>query len=459
MKESKPTSRARRGQFATRLGVIAATVGSSIGLGNIWRFPYEAGAHGGGAFMLCYILFIIILGIPVICAEFVVGRAARTGIFGCFQRLGAGGRWRSLGVIGIVASMMILSFYSVVAGWTLEYLWQSASGGLDVIADSNGGFAGHFADFTSSSLRPVLWTLVFMAVNWLVVLGGVQKGIERVSNILMPLLFAIMVAFCINSLFMPGAREGLSFLFTPDFSKLTPSVVIGALGQAFFSLSIGLGCMLTYASYFTERTNLVKNAAITGVLDTTAAIMAGVLIFPAVFTYGMSPAEGPTLVFDVFPSIFHNMAGGQAWATLFFLMLFVASLTSTISMSEISIAFFTDERGMSRKKACNLSSGICAVFGVLCTLSFSGISNINIGSYTFRFFDFFNNVSSNVLLPVGGFFISIYAGRVLSRKVFNEEITNRYTLRHVPYRLIRFLLRWVCPTGIAIILLSSIGLL
>jgi NSS family neurotransmitter:Na+ symporter len=289
-------------------------------------------------------------------------------------------------------------------------------------------------------------------------MGGVQKGIERISNILMPLLFLILVVFCVNSLFMPGAKEGLEFLFKPDFSKLTPAVVLSALGQAFFSLSIGLGCMLTYASYFNNKTNLFRSALTTASLDTLVAVLAGVLIFPAVFTYGVTPTQGPTLVFVVFPSIFQNMAGGVIWAALFFFMLFVASLTSTISMSEISIAYFCDERKMGRKKACTIATSIALVFGVLCALSFSGVSNFEIFGYTFNFFDFFNNCSSNVLLPVGGMFVAIYAGHKLDKKIFRDQLTNGGTLR-APVKLMRFLLRWVAPTGVAIVLLASIGVI
>jgi NSS family neurotransmitter:Na+ symporter len=451
-------NKSQRAMFATRLGVIATTVGSSVGLGNIWRFPYECGTNGGFAFILCYVAFILLMGVPVICSEFVLGRHTRSGIFGCYRSLNAGRGWQSLGVLGIVASMMILSFYAVVAGWTLEYLWQTVFGNLFEYGTSAGGYAQHFEQFSTNSYRPVLFTLLFLLINHLIVLGGVQKGIERMSNVLMPLLFVILIVFCINSLLMPGAKDGLRFMFEPDFSKLTPKVVLSALGQAFFSLSIGLGCMLTYASYFGKHTNLFRSAMTTASLDTLIAILAGVLIFPAVFTYGVAPAQGPTLVFVVFPSIFQNMAGGAVWAALFFFMLFVASLTSTISMSEISIAYFTDERKMSRTKASNLSTLIAVVFGTLCALSFSGISNIEIFGYTFNFFNFFNDCSSNVLLPVGGMFVAIYAGHILSKRILRDELTNNGTCR-APVRVLRFLMRWIAPAGIAIVLLASLGLL
>ena len=361
----------QRAQFNTKLGVIATTVGSAVGLGNIWRFPYEAGIHGGGAFLLLYILFIFILGIPVLCAEFAVGKSTRRGIFGAFESLKPGSRWSAVGYIGILASVMILSFYSVVAGWTIEYFFSSAAG--DFSNASEAQLHSHFGELTAG-WRPILWTLVFLAINYVVVVRGVQKGIEKISNILTPLLFLLIVAFCINSLMLPEADKGLSFLFSPDFSKITPSVVIGALGQAFFSLSLGLGCMLTYASYFNSKTDIVKSATITASLDTAIAVMAGILIFPAVFTYGFSPSGGPRLVFEVLPAIFNQMAGGRIWSTLFFFMLFLASLTSTISMSEIAVAYFTEEKQMKRGRACALTIGIAMVFGVLCAMSFSYFS-------------------------------------------------------------------------------------
>lgn len=442
-----------RSQFATRVGVIAATVGSSVGLGNIWRFPYECGTHGGAAFILCYVGFILLLGIPVICAEFVLGRQSRSDFYGCFKKTGAPKAWHSVGYLGIISSLLILSFYSVVAGWTLEYLWQTCTGAL---LEPGNRYDRIFTEFSARSWRPLMWTLLFLLVNHAVVRGGVQKGIERMSNILMPLLFGILVVLCINSLFLPGAARGLEFMFKPDFGALTARTVLSAMGQAFFSLSIGLGCMLTYASYFSDRTPLLRNAGITAGLDTLVAVMAGVLIFPAVFTYGIQPAEGPTLVFEVLPAIFTSMPGGRFIAFLFFLMLAVASLTSTISMSEISIAFFTDQRRMSRRRACLLSTGIAVAGGILCTLSFSGASDINIGSWTQSFFDLFNNLSSNICLPVGGILISIYAGWYMSRETMRNQLTDGGRLRHIPVGALVFLLRYVCPAAIAVILLSPL---
>lgn len=442
-----------RAQFATKFGVIATTVGSAVGLGNIWRFPYEAGTHGGGAFMLCYIAFVILLGIPVILSEFVLGRETHANYFGCFRKLRASRGWYALSYMGIIASLMIASFYAVVAGWTLKYSQWAISGQLTSVPEGT-NYSEHFASFSQGIRQPVLYTAMFILINHLVVSRGVQKGIERVSNILMPLLFVILITLCINSMFLPQAAEGLRFLFRPDFTQLTPKVVIGALGQAFFSLSIGLGCMLTYASYFNAETRLVRTACITASLDTLVAILAGVIIFPAVFSYGYSPVAGPALVFEVLPAVFAQLPGGTVWASLFFVMLFVASLTSTISMSEINVTFFTEEWRMSRRAATLLSTGITLVFGVLCAMSFSGVSNIG----EFSFFNFFNDFSSNVLLPLGGIGISVYVGWVLDKRILRDQLTDRATVK-APVRIIRTAIRYIAPAGIAVVFASALGMI
>lgn len=441
--------------FATRIGVIAATVGSAVGLGNIWRFPYEAGVHGGGAFLAIYIVFILILGVPVLCAEFALGRSTHRNVLGCFRQLKpAQPFWRIIGIIGVTSGIMILSFYSVIAGWTLEYFFVSLRG--DIAGNSTDELHSMFGAFTTG-MRPVIWTIVFLLINYCVIVRGVQKGVERASNVLTPALMVLLAVFCVNSLMMPGAADGLSFLFKPDFSRITPSVVIGAMGQAFFSLSLGLGCMLTYASYFPDRTPLVRSAAVTVGLDVFTAIMAGVLIFPAVFTYGFSPQEGPTLVFEVLPAIFTQVSGGWFWAPLFFFMLFLASLTSTISMSEIGIAWLTQDRGMSRGKACMLVIAIAMVCGVACALSFSywaGLRLPVIGE--FNIFNFFDYTSSNVLLPLGGMLISVFAGWMLDREVLRRQLTTPRNAFSSLASVIAFLLRYVSPVMILVIFIANL---
>lgn len=444
------SSEKNRAQFATRMGVVAVTVGSAVGLGNIWRFPYEAGTHGGGAFMLAYLVFVLIIGIPVICAEFVIGRHTGTNVRSAFRALAPRSLWVAVGYIGIVASVLILSFYSVVAGWTLEYIFQSATGALTA---PSGMARSHFDAFAASDFRPVLLTLLFLGCNYAILTRGVEKGIERASNVLMPILFAIILAFCVHSLTMAGAGEGLHFLFKPDFSQLTPSVLLGAMGQAFFSLSLGLGCLITYSSYFSKSTPLVRTAFTTAALDTIVAILAGIIIFPAVFTFGSEPAAGPELVFEVLPAIFADMPFGTVWSTLFFVLLFLASLTSTISMSEISIAWMCDDLHLTRPQATALNIGVAAVLGTLCALSFGSLSDFRIFGKTL--FDAFDYFASNVLLPVGGFMISVFAGWVLDRRVLRTELCPSGRMGLL-VRLLVLCMRYIAPVGILIVFLTGL---
>ncbi len=437
-----------RQQFTTRFGAVAAAVGSAVGLGNIWRFPYEAGVQGGSAFILVYILFVCILGIPVITAEFIIGRHSGCNVYGTFRRLKASPLWRSIGFISILSSIMILSFYSVVAGWTLKYLINSIThfGQHHSQAALHEQFGGFIA-----SWQAVLYTLLVLLINYLILNRGVQKGIERMSNIMMPLLFLLLIVFSIHSLTLPGAAQGIEFLFRPDFSAINSNVMLAAMGQAFFSLSIGLGCLITYSSYFSQRERLLPSAVTIAGLDTLVAVLAGVIIFPAVFSFGESPAAGPKLVFEVLPAIFGAMNGGAVWSIFFFALLLLASLTSTISMGEISIAFFAEEMHLKRKSATALVIGICALFGTLCALSFGPLSAITLGGKSI--FDLFDFGSSNILLPLGGILISLFAGWVLGRKVVSKELSG------VPRFVISLLLiclRFIAPVLIALVFISGL---
>lgn len=446
----------KRAQFATRLGVIATTVGSAVGLGNIWRFPYEAGVHGGGAFLLIDLFFVFVIGIPVVCAEFIIGRHTGLNVRGAFRALAPKTAWVAVGYMGLIASVLILSFYSVVAGWTMEYFRLSLLN-FDGITSVEGLHA-QFDSFASSDLWPVLWTLAFLLVNYFILARGVQKGIERMSNIMMPLLFVILAVFCVNSLLMPGAADGLEFLFRPDFSKVTPSVMIGAMGQAFFSLSLGLGCLITYSSYFKKDTPLMRTAATMASLDTLVAILAGIIIFPAVFTFGMEPAAGPRLVFEILPSVFCRLPLPALWSSLFFLLLFVASLSSTISMSEICIAYLTDELGLSRRKATLINIAIAMTLGALCALSFGSLSGLTVCGLTI--FNLFDYVSSNVFLPLGGLLISLFVGWVLDRAVVRRELCPGSSRGGLMWaRIVVFCLRYIAPVCIATVFIFGLGVL
>ncbi len=444
--------KSKRAQFVTRTGVIAATVGSAVGLGNIWRFPYEAGMQGGGAFLLMYVLCVVVVGLPVMLAEFAIGRGTHRCGAGAIESLAPGSWFKVAPYIGIVASLMILSFYSVVVGWILEYLYQSVVQLFDPAPV--GDYSARFGALVANPWRTVGWTLVFLAMNYAVIARGVEKGIERMSKILMPLLLVILIVFCVNSLLMPGAGEGLAFLFNPDFTKVTPSMVIGAMGQAFFSLSLGMSCMLTYASYFNDKMRLMGNAVTIAGLDTLIAVLACVIIFPAVFSYGMTPEAGPKLVFEILPAIFGRMTGGPLWAVFFFVLLFFAAITSTISVTEISTAFFTEQWRMRRKGASALTIAIAAVFGVPCALSFGVLGDFTIFGMTV--FDLFDYVSSNLLLPIGGILLSVFAGWVVDRKFLQGQLMANHDCPRWVVTVLRIAMRWVAPACIIVIFIYGL---
>lgn len=439
--------------FATRLGVIAATVGSAVGLGNIWRFPYECGQHGGGAFLLAYILFGIAIGVPVVCAEFVIGRATGKNVDGAFRALHAGPLWRSVGWLGIVTSFLIMGFYSVVAGWCVDYIYQSVVGFGGVTTESQ--FHERFDEFSADTWRPLMWTGIFLIANFGVISRGVSKGIERISSLLMPLLFVIMAILCVYALTLPAAAEGIAFMLRPDFSQLTPDVLLSALGQAFFSLSVGMGVLITYASYFSKKTPLVKTAAITWGLDTLVAVMAGIIIFPACFSFGEAPAAGPTLVFEVLPTVFMSMPFGRIWGALFFVLLFVASLTSTLSLTEVVVAYFEGEHNMSRAKATAVDAAGVSVMAVLSSLSFGPLAGFTVCGLTF--FSLLDVVSSNILMPLGGMLLSVYAGWVLDKAIVRQQLSPLASRRPPLYvTLIIWSLKYLAPVAVCAIFVTGL---
>ena len=388
-----------RAKFATKLGVIATTVGSAVGLGNIWRFPYEAGMNGGGAFLMIYILCVLILGVPVMCAEFIIGRKSKSDTVDAFKKLIPGSRWYYIGYIGILASILILGYYMVISGWTLEYLFQAACNNLT--GKTAAEFKAEQNAFIQNDFRPLLWIYIFLFINYIIISKGVQKGIEKMSNILMPILFIILIVFCIRSLTLPEANEGLKFFLHPDFSKITPQVIVRAMGQAFFSLSLGMGILITYSSYFNNKTHLIKTAGTVAILDTTVAILAGVIIFPAVFSYGVDPVAGPDLVFVTLPNVFNQMAGGQLWGTLFFVFMSFAALSTIIAVFENIISFAMDLWGWERKKAVVFNVILILILSMPCVLGFniwSDFAPLGAGSTVQDLEDF---IVSNNLLPLG----------------------------------------------------------
>lgn len=449
-KISKP-----RDQFGSKLGVIAAAAGSAVGLGNIWKFPYEAGQNGGGAFLLVYFGFILAIGLPVMIAEFVIGRKARANAAGSFKKLAPGSPWFIVGWMGVAAAFMILAFYGVVAGWTLEYVYKALFNSFD--GASTEQLTSQFNDFVGNPWRPVFWQIIFMLLTGWIVFTGVKKGIERSAKILMPILLLIIIALGIRSVTLPGAAKGLEFLFKPDFSLINSRVILNALGQAFFSLSLGMGAIITYGSYVSKTNKLTTTALQVTFLDTLIAILAGVAIFPAVFAFGIEPTVGPGLVFITLPNIFEQMAGGYFWALLFFVLIAVAALTSTISILEVVVAYFTEELKLKRHTATIVATVLITILGVLCSLSMGIGSEFQL--FGNNLFEILENVSSNIFLPLGGLLIALFLGWKLKKSDVYDELSNSGTLRLKLFNTFMFLIRFIAPLAIAIVFLNKIGLL
>lgn len=445
----------KRATFGSKIGVILATVGCAVGLGNIWRFPYMVGDNGGAAFLLVYIICILLLGLPVMITEFFIGRRSRRNAAGAFKVMAPGTRWSLIGYNGVCAACLILGFYSVVAGWTLEYIVQAVSGSLS--GKTAADFTAEFEQFSSGIARPILWTAAFIALTHVIIVSGVKEGIERASKVMMPLLFFILIALCIRSVTLPGAKEGLIFLFHPDFEKLTSSVVLSAMGQAFFSLSIGMGCLITYSSYFGKNTNLQTTALQVTVLDTLVAILAGIMIFPAVFSFGIAPTAGPELVFITLPNVFEQLPLGGVWSFVFFVLLALAALTSTISLHEVVTAYVHEEYHISRKKAALFVSLIVLALGTLSSLSMGVLQSYTIFGLTF--FNFLDYVTAKIMLPLGGMLICIFVGTRISKKILKEELTNRGTIPFYFFNTYAFFTKYIAPIAIGLIFLNELGLL
>lgn len=445
----------KRDSFASKFGVVAATAGSAIGLGNIWRFPYVAGENGGGAFLIVYLSFVLIIGIPVMISEFIIGRKSRRNVFGAFRKLAPGSYWYLIGLMGVVAAFMILSFYTAVAGWTLEYTYQAIVNGFSKLSSQE--LNGMYESFIGSPWRPLFWFFVFMLLTSLIIIAGVQRGIEKYSKILMPILLVLLLILVIRSITLPGAKGGIMFLFKPDFSKITTSTILEALGQAFFSLSIGMGTLITYSSYFRKREKLGSVAISVATADTIIAILAGIAIFPAVFAFNIEPNSGEGLVYITLPAIFQQMYGGYFFSVIFFVLLGVAALTSTISVMEVIVAFFVEEFNMSRKAATLLTMASVSVLGVMCVLSTSTMADVKF--FDFTIFGLMNFTSANILLPLGGFFIVIFVGWRMGRKKVYQELTNRGKLKAGYLSIFMFIIKFVAPLAITFIFLQGIGLI
>ncbi len=441
-----------RATFGGRLSAVLAAAGSAIGLGNVWRFPYIAGNNGGGAFVIVYILAIILLGLPILIAEFSVGSSTRKNIVGAYRQLSR--RWSVIGYLGIISALCILGFYFVVSGWTTEYMVHSITADISHYTTAE-EYAGIFSAFIENTWRPLLYTWIFVLATHFIIVLGVQKGIERSAQILMPILFVILIILAIHSILLPNGAEGLKFLFKPDFSKVNTEMILLALGQAFFSLSIGLGSMVTYASYFRPDTNIRQTALHVTILDTAVAILAGIIIFPAVFSAGIEPTSGPSLVFITLPSIFNGMTWGMMWSTIFFALLVVAALTSTISIHEVVTAYINEEWHWSRRASAwttTIATGILATFA---SLSLGALNSYRI--FGLSFFDLLDFMTANVLLPLGGMLTSIFVGWFADKHLLRGRIDNGSRSSALIARCILLLLRYICPALLMLVFLDNLG--
>ena len=449
----------KRANFGSRLGVILATAGSAVGLGNVWRFPYMTGENGGAVFIIIYICCVLLLGIPCMISEFIVGRHGRSNTARAFRCMAGGSVWSVIGYMGVLTGFLITGYYAVVAGWCGQYVWASLVGHMQGDPEY---FRTYFADLAAHPVKPVFWTIIMLGGTYLIIEHGVRDGIERASKLMMPTLFILLLVIVVASCMLPGAEKGIEFLFKPDMSKINGDVFLAALGQAFYSMSIAMGCLCTYASYFSKDTNLTTTAAQIGIIDSVVAILAGLMIFPAAFSVGVSPDSGPSLIFITLPNVFQQAfaampAVGYAVSLLFFVLLTLAALTSLMSLHEVSTAFFQEELSITRKRAAFLVTVLTAITGTFCSLSLGAVDGLSFLGRTL--FDIFDFVTGQIFLPIVGFLTCIFIGWFVDHKTVRDEFTNWGTLRGCFFHIYLFLVKYICPLAILFIFLHQLGLL
>ena len=431
----------KRASFGGKLSVILVAAGSAIGLGALWRFPYIAGKHGGAAFLLVFLLSVLVVGIPAMLAEFAIGRKTRQNAVGAFRTISR--RWSWLGYCGVLCALFISGYYYLIAGWSLEYLVNSATGQL---YSSSLSFTEQFNEF-QGSYRPLIYGVIFILMTYFIVSRGVEKGIEKASNVMMPMLFVILIVMAVRVAFMPGAAEGYRFFLSCDFAEaFKPETIMMAIGQAFFSLSVGMGCMVTYASYFKKNNNLVSTSLNVSLLTLLVSILAGLVIFPAVFSAGIAPSEGASLAFVTLPEIFNGMPFASLWSTIFFILVMLASLTSTISFNEVLTAYFAEEFKLSRRAAAITTMGLSVALSVL---TFSKLFGVD-------YLDVFDKLTANVMMPLGAMFTCILVGWFLERGFMKSELTNNETVNRYIAPVVIFMLRYITPLLIFYIFIMNL---
>lgn len=445
----------KRENFSSKLGVLAAAAGSAIGLGNIWKFPYVTGENGGAAFILVYIICIILIGVVIMMSELALGRKSRSNPIGAFKKLHPKGKWHYTGILAVLTSFIILSFYLMIAGWVFSYFIKSLTGELITIPPQNLGL--YFETISSNTFNVLFWNLVIISITSFIVISGVKDGIEKYSKILMPLLLITLIVLVFRSVTLEGAKSGLDFLFKPDFSKLSTKAILEALGHAFYTLSLGMGILITYGSYIDEKEDLKSLSFQVIFADTLIAIMAGVVIFPAVFAYGFEPEAGPALIFITLPAVFQSMPFGSIFETLFFLLVGIAAITSTISLLEVSVSALTEEFNLGRKKATLIISSGLFLMSIPSSLSFGIWKEVKILGLSF--FELFDFIASNIFLPAGGILTCIFVAWIWGTKNAFDEITGEGVYSSKSYKIYNFLLKYIAPIAILIILLYSTGII
>lgn len=448
-----------RAKFGSKLGVILATAGSAVGLGNVWRFPYMTGENGGAAFIFIYVACVLLLGIPCMISEFIIGRHSRSNTARAYKRLSGGTAWKFVGYMGVLTGFLITGYYAVVSGWCLQYIGASAMGQLNGDPEY---ISRYFTEFEQDPVKPIFWTVFFLGITHFVISHGVRDGIERASKIMMPTLFVLLLFIVGASCMLPDAGKGITFLFQPDLSKVDSDVFLGALGQAFYSLSIGMGCVCTYASYFSRHTNLARSAVQIGLIDSVVAILAGLMIFPAAFSVGINPDSGPSLIFITLPNVFRQAfaampVAGYVISLLFYGLLALAALTSLISLHEVSTAFLHEELRVTRRRAALMVTAACAVVGAFCSLSLGRFDCLQL--FGMPLFDLFDFVTGQIFLPIGGFLTCIFIGWFVPHKVVRDEFTNWGTLRGKFFHVYVFCVKYVCPVCITMIFLHQFGII
>ena len=446
----------KRSTFGSKFGMLAAAVGSAVGLGNIWKFPYLAGENGGGAFIIVYLLCVLFLGVPALLSELSLGYIGRSNGIGAMRNITGNNRWGIIGILGFLGSFIILGFYFVVAGWSLEFVYQSVMG--EFVGQSGEVITQNFDTFRFDTWRPYLWIVAFIVLTAGVLYAGVEKGIEKWSKVLMPMLFAIVVYLCVYSIFLPNSSAGYKFYFDFDFSKITANVIIAALGQAFFSLSLGMGAMMIYGSYIEKGTNLAKTSIQIASLDTLVAILAGLVVFPAVFSYGIDPAAGPQLVFITLPTVFAQMTGGYFFSVFFFLLVAVAALTSTISILEVQIATVAEEFKMNRKLSLVLMSVVMLVVCSMCSYSLIPIEEGNeLTLFGKSMFDICDILTSYIILPLGGLLIMLFLGWFYKKEDLHYILVVETKCSEGLFKIYYFFLRFIAPLLLLVVFLQQLG--